>query len=423
MTSSVTWASSNNGLASISAGGLAAALALGSATISATSGSIGGSTAVNVQLAALSSITVKPEHGKIAQLTTQQFRAIGTYTDGTTHNLNGKVSWTSSNTSVAGITAGGLASGRAAGSTNITAALGSFSGSAALEVTNATLVSISVRPSGRTIAPATKLAFTAVGLFSDNSTQIITPESTWSSDNLAVAIVRGRGTAIGVGPGTANILAALNGVSGSAPLNVSSATLTSISVTPASAVLAPGTFVNCVATGWFSDGSTQVITNVVTWTSSSPTLVSVAGGKVTALSGGGAIISAQFGGVSGGSTITVDASQLTSIQISPPSASIAQHTGTAFRAIGRFADGNAQDLTTFATWTSSQPSVATINLGHAAGLGPGTATIVALFDGQVGTASLTVTSTAAASQMVSPAATNFEHGDVMQFSALADFSP
>jgi hypothetical protein len=267
------------------------------------------------------------------------------------------------------------------------------------------------------------LAFTAVGLFSDNSTQIITPESTWSSDNLTVAIVRGRGTAIGVGPGTANIFATLNGVSGSAPLNVSAATLTSISVTPASALLAPGTFVNCVATGTFSDGSTQVITNVVTWTSSSPALASVAGGKVSALSGGGAIITAQFGGVSGGSTITVDASQLTSIQISPPSASIAQHTGTAFRAVGTFADGNTQDLTTFATWTSSQPSVATINLGHASGLEPGTATIVALFDGQVGTASLTVTSAAAAWQRLSPAATNFEPGKVMQFSALADFSP
>jgi trimeric autotransporter adhesin len=166
-----------------------------------------------------------------------------------------------------------------------------------------------------------------------------------------------------------------------------------------------------------------VITNVVTWTSSAPTLASVAGGKVTALSGGGTIITALFGGVSGGSTITVDASQLTSIQISPPSASIAQHAGTAFRAIGTFADGNTQELTTFATWTSSQPSVATINLGHATGLEPGTATIVALFDGQVGTASLTVTSAAAASQMVSPAATNFEHGDVMQFHDLPISAP
>jgi trimeric autotransporter adhesin len=396
ITSSVTWSSSNNSVVSIPAGGLATAHALGSVTISATLGSVSGSTTANVVSAELSSITVRPANKKIAKLTNQPFSAIGTYTDGSTHNITGQVAWTSSNTAVATIGLHGLAKALTPGTTTITATLDSISGSTTLDVTNATVVSITVTPSGRTIAAETRLAFTAVGLFSDNTRQVITRDSMWASDNHAVATVTGAGTATAIGPGTANISATFEGVTGSAPLIVSSATLSSISVRPATALLAPTTSVQCVAIGTFSDGSTQVMTGIVTWTSSASEVASVRGGRVTALSGGNAIITAQLGALQGDSTIEVDASPLTSIQITPRTATIPQQTTVAFVAIGTFADGKTQDLTTEVLWTASPASVASISdlaatMGRATGLEPGTATITALFDGQVGTATLTVT--------------------------------
>jgi trimeric autotransporter adhesin len=428
ITDSVTWSSSDISVASIAGGGLATALTLGSVTISATSGSVTGSTTVNVQSAVLSSITVRPVNKKISPFTSQQFQAIGTYTDGSTHNVTGQVSWTSSNTAVATIGGSGRAKALTPGSTTITATLGSISGSSTLDVSNATIVSISVTPSGRTIAPGTRLTFAATGVFSDHTTQVITRDCTWASDNHAVATVGAGGTATAIGPGTANISATFNGVSGMAPLNVSSATLSSISVTPASAVLVPTTSANCVATGTFSDGSTQVITNIVTWTSSAPNVASVnGGGKVTAQSPGNATITAQLGSLSANCAIVVDGSPLTSIQVSPKTASIPQQTELAFVATGTFADGNTQDLTTSVLWTSSPASVATISnlpatMGEATGLEPGTASITALFGGQLGTATLTVTSATATSLRVSPAATNLEHGGFTRFTALAEFS-
>jgi uncharacterized protein YjdB len=428
ITDSVTWSSSDISVASIAGGGLATALTLGSVTISATSGSVSGSTTVNVQSAVLSSITVRPVNNKIAPFTSQQFQAIGTYTDGSTHNVTGQVSWTSSNTAVATIGGSGRAKALTPGSTTITATLGSISGSSTLNVSNATIVSISVTPSGRTIAPGTRLTFAATGVFSDHTTQVITRDCTWASDNHAVATVGAGGTATAIGPGTANISATFNGVSGMAPLNVSSATLSSISVTPASAVLAPTTSANCVATGTFSDGSTQVITNIVTWTSSAPNVASVnRGGKVTAQSHGDATITAQLGSLSANCAIVVDGSPLTSIQVSPQTASIPQQTELAFVATGTFADGNTQNLTKSVLWTSSPASVATISnlqatMGEATGHEPGTATITALFGGQLGTATLTVTSATATSLRISPAATNLEHGGFTQFTALAEFS-
>jgi uncharacterized protein YjdB len=414
ITDSVTWSSSDISVASIAGGGLATALTLGSVTISATSGSITGGTAVKVQSAVLSSITIRPVNKKIAPLTSSQFQAIGTYTDGSTHNVTRQVSWTSSNTVVATIAGGGRAKALIPGSTTITATLGSISGSSTLDVSNATIVSVSVTPSGRTIATGTRLTFTATGVFSDHTRQVITRDSTWASDNPAVATVGAGGGATAIGPGTANISATFIGVSGSSPLNVSSATLTSISVTPASAVLAPTTSVNCVATGTFSDGSTQVITNIVTWMSSGPDVAVVnAIGNVTAQSPGNATITAQLGTLSASSAIVVDGSPLTSIRVSPQTASIPQQAELAFVATGTFADGNTQDLTTSVLWTSSPASVATISnvpatMGEATGLEPGTATITALFGGQLGAATLTVTSATVTSLRVRPAAENLE---------------
>jgi uncharacterized protein YjdB len=373
-------------------------------TISATSGSVTGSTTATVQSAALSFITIRPGNKKIAQFTSQQFQAIGTYTNGSTHNVTGRVSWTSSDTTVAKYVSTGRAKALSPGTTIITATLGSISGSITLEVTNATIVSISVTPSGRTIAPDTKLSFVATGLFSDNTHQVITRDSTWASDNHAVATLAGAITATAVGPGTANISATFTGVIGSAQLNVSSATLSSISVTPATVLLAPASFANCVAIGTFSDGSTQVITSFVTWTSSASNIASVSSaGQVTARSAGTATITAQFSSLSADSSIVVNSSRLTSIQISPSAISIAPQTAVAFQAIGTFADGHTQDLTTSVLWTSSPASVATISndagtIGQATGISPGTATITAFFDGQVGTTSLTVTAGPTASQ-------------------------
>ena len=396
ITASVTWASSMNKMVSIAPGGLATARALGSVAISATSGSVTASTTATVQTAALSFITIRPANKKIAQFTSQQFQAIGTYSDGSTHNVTGKVAWTSSDTTVATIGNRGLAKALSPGSTTITAKLGSITASTTLKVTNAVIVSISVTPSGRTIATGTKLSFTATGLFSDNTTQVITRDCTWASDNHAVATLGAGGTATAVGPGTANISATFTVVSGSAPLNVSSATLSSISVSPATALLAPATSVNCVAIGTFSDGSTQVITSLVTWTSSASNVAVVSkAGTVTAQSAGTATITAQLGTLTADSTIVVDSSPLISIQITPAAIAILPQAGVAFHATGTFADGHTQDLTTLVLWTSSPASVATISndpgtMGQATGLAPGTAIITAFFDGQVGTATLVI---------------------------------
>jgi hypothetical protein len=72
----------------------------------------------------LSSIAVTAASTSIANYTTEQFTATGTYSDNSTANLTNLVTWSSSSTNAATINATGLVTALAIGPTNITATLG-----------------------------------------------------------------------------------------------------------------------------------------------------------------------------------------------------------------------------------------------------------------------------------------------------------
>src|SRR5574337_855768 len=197
LTSSVTWSSSNTTVATISnaagSNGLATTAGRGSATVTAMSGSVSGSTILNVTPAALVSVAVTPSNPSIAKGTKQQFTAAGTYSDGSTQDVTAAVTWSSSNTAVAAISnaagSNGLATSISAGSTSVTAVSGGISGSTFLTVTPAVLVSLAVTPANPTIAKGANQQFTATGTYSDSSSQNLTAAVTWASSNTAIATV------------------------------------------------------------------------------------------------------------------------------------------------------------------------------------------------------------------------------------------
>ena len=168
----------------------------------------------------LVSISVTPPSPSIWVGSTQQYAAIGTYSDGSTQNLTGSATWSSSNTAVATINGAGLATGVAAGSSTITATSGSISGSATLNVALITLESISVTPANTSISIGTTQQYTATGTYSDGSTQNITSSVTWSSSNTAVATINSSGLATAVAIGSATISATSGSITGSTALTV-----------------------------------------------------------------------------------------------------------------------------------------------------------------------------------------------------------
>ena len=373
----------------------------------------------------------------IAVGTELQLIATGTYIDGSTRDITSSVLWSSSNTAVATVSNApvsyGLVTAIGAGFTEITAAFGAISASFPLTVTSAVLVSIEVTPTNPSIANGTTEQFTATGVFSDGTTQNLTSQVAWSSSSAGVATVSNaagtQGLATGVSPGTSIITAALDAVSGNTTLTVTNAVLISLAVTPPNPSIAVGTTQQFIATGTFSDGSTQNLTSSVTWASSDNTLATISNaagsnGLATGVAVGGPVtISATLGAVSGNTSLTVTVAVLVSIDVTPSYPVIANGTDQQFTATGTFSDGSTQDLTTSVTWASSVPGVATISInGLATSVAPGSTSISATLGAISGNTTLTVTNAVLISLAVMPPNPSIAVGTMQQFIATGTFS-
>ena len=98
------------------------------------SGSTNPEPAAPVDLHNLVSIAVSPTNPSVFMSETVQFHALGTYSNNTTADLTNAVTWSSSDTTNASITAGALATGLNIGYSTIKATVGTISGSTTLKV-------------------------------------------------------------------------------------------------------------------------------------------------------------------------------------------------------------------------------------------------------------------------------------------------
>jgi hypothetical protein len=424
LTSTAAWTSSNTATATITAAGLASGVAQGTSQISATSGSVTGTMTLTVGPPSLVSIAVTPANPSIAKGNTQQFTATGTYTDGSTLDVTGSVTWASATAGVATISSGGLATGATQGTSQISATSGTVTGTTILTVGPAVLVSIAVTPANPSIAKGNSQQFTATGTYSDGSTQNLTSSVSWASSDTSVATVTSGGLATGVGQSTADISATSGMVRGNTTLTVGPAVLGSIAVTPANPSIPKGLTQQFTATGTYSDGSTQNLTTSVTWTSATTAVATIsANGLATGVAQGTSQISATTAGVTGSTTLTVAPAALTSIAVTPANPSIPKGNKQQFTATGTYTDGSTLDITSSATWASSNSSVATITTGGlATAKAQGTSQISAKSGSVTGTTTLTVTPPALVSITVTPANQSVRVGTKVNYKATGKYT-
>jgi plastocyanin len=351
----------------------------------------------------LTGIMVMPTNPTVAAGLTDQFMAMGEFSDGSTTDLSTQVTWASDNTPVVTISnaAGsqGLATGVSQGNANISATLGTISGSAPFTVTAPVIQSIAVTPANPRLTGGSTEQFHATGTFSDHSTQDLTSQATWASANNAVATISNlagtQGLATAIGAGTSNITATFDGQVGGTLLTVT-APLVSITITPDTPSVPKGETEQFTAMGHFGDGTTSNITSDVTWGSSDTAIATISNiaasiGKAFTLATGTSTISASLGGITGSTVLTVNPATVVSITVTPANPSLPINGKSQFTATGTLSDHTTEDLTNMATWGSSVTSVASITAtGMATGLAAGRSAIVASFQGVTGTTLLTV---------------------------------
>ena len=179
----------------------------------------------------------------------------------------------------------------------------------------------------------------------------------------------GLATAAAAGNGTTTITAIFQGVAGNTTLTVSTATLDSITVTPANLSMANASSLQFTATGHYSDGRTPDITTGVSWSSANNIVASIdALGLAKSHSLGTTTITATLGGISGNTGLTVIGSSIVSIAVTPTNQSISFGSNQQFTATATLSNSTTEDITNAVAWSSSNTAVAVIT---SAGANPG----------------------------------------------------
>jgi hypothetical protein len=392
---------------------------------------------VRVTTTSLRSLAVVPTTSRVASGSTVELRANGTFFDGTVQDVTTMVHWESSNQDIAQIAPGGPEAGRARaaapGAVLITARLGGTAGNAVLTVTGATVGSIAITPSPAKLARGTTGALRAVASFSDGTTQDVTTSAFWTTVDPGIAEVAVGGGESGVVtallPGTTMVRSAWQGASGMAPLEVTSATLSGIDVTPDGSFVSSGLTLQYQATGRFSDGTTQPLREATWSVSGNAARISnrpATRGLVTGVEPGDVIVSAAFSGKMGSAMLSVIEPAFQRVVVTPERVSIMRDTSVALRAFAEYSDGTSQDVTEQASWTGT-PGVVLVSdtpvtRGRTLGLAPGAATVTARFDSKPGSSSVTVTTATISSIAITPTPVQVGPAATTQLRAIAQLS-
>src|SRR5207244_1744860 len=172
-------ASSNTGVATVNSSGLVTGVAAGSATITATSEGVNGTSALTVTNVPVASVTVSPAAPSVPAGQTGPLAA--TPEDAGGAALTGRVvTWASSATGVATVSGSGLVTGGAAGSATITATSEGQSGTAGVTVSIVPVASVTVTPATASISTGQTVQLT--GTPKDASGTALTgPVVTWAA--------------------------------------------------------------------------------------------------------------------------------------------------------------------------------------------------------------------------------------------------
>jgi uncharacterized protein YjdB len=386
----ISWTSDNTNVATVSSSGLVTAHNAGSATITAATGGVSGTSRVAVQAVAapVASVTMSPTSASLVPGDTASFTA--TPRDSTGTALGGRtVTWSSSNTSAATVSASGLVTAVAVGSATIQATSEGKSGTASVTVSAPSVASVSVSPHSASVVTRGTVQLSVT--LRDSKGNVLSGRAVaWSSADASTATVNSSGLVTGGAPGTAEIYAQSEGHTDSSAVTVTAPAVATVSVSPSSATLRVTNTSQLTAT--VRDAGGNVLTDrTVTWSSSATAEATVsASGLVTAVAPGSATITATSEGKSGTSTMTVTLVPVSSVTLAPKNDTLTVGAKEQVSATLKDSAGNVLTGRTI-TWGTSSPSVATVTTaGMVTGVAGGNSTITATSEGKAGTSTVVV---------------------------------
>ena len=316
-----TWASSNGNICSMAGGGQTTGMAPGSCVASASFQQVSATLGLTVLRVPEGGAPPPPPSSDSGTLfvtgapslrvgDTTQWDAWFTQ-NGSQSKVTASSAWSSDNPGVAAVNGSGLVSGVAQNTTTIRVTYLGRSASGPIQVTAAGSTPPSVVSLNIVGTPCStsggSAQLQAMAQLSDGTTQNVTTTASWSSTQGGVASVTA-GLVSCQSPGTTTISASYSGRDASVPVTVtappSGPTVVSLTITgtPCSTI---GSSAQLQAVAGMSDGTSQTVTSVASWTSSASNVATVSSGLVSCQAAGTTQIGASYSGHSASVPVTV----------------------------------------------------------------------------------------------------------------------
>lgn len=224
----------------------------------------------------------------------------------------------------------------------------------------------------------------------------------WSSSDTDIARVSTNGVVTAVAVGSVQIAATVQGRSAVATVQVVPTPVASVTVTPTEVRMTVGERSTPTVRVFDANGA-ALAGRAVQWKSSNTQVATVNdNGEVTAIGPGATSVSATAEGRTATVAVVVGSIAVSSVRISPATASVTVGTSTQLSAQALDANGSALVGRTIA-WSTSTPSVISVAAnGQVVGVSRGSGIVTASVEGVSATATVTVSDTRVASLQLSP---------------------
>ena len=375
----VTWTSSDENTAKVDANGLVTAVAVGKATITATTAN---------RLKAECAITVEKTDATDIVLSTRDLTLLlgqtGQLTATVTPNntTDKTITWKSDNEVIATVDADGTVTALSVGVANITATCGEVSATCKVAVNPVIATTVTINVPVTEIYVGDKLTLTAT-VAPDNTTDKTVMWGCSTPDIASIDAETGELTALA--PGVAKITATCGEVSASCEVTVKLVPASTVTIKIPDAEIYVGDKLTLTATV-APDNTTD---KTVMWGCSTPNIVSIDAetGELTALAPGVAKITATCGEVCGSATVTVKPVPATSVSLSAEDLTLM--IGQSGRLKATISPDNTTDPTI--VWKSDNESVAIVSSnGLVTAVSAGTASVTATCGSVTATCRVTV---------------------------------